>query len=390
LKKRTIYLNNAATTWPKPGCVVDALLRATRDLAGTPGRAVTRDLECERAIFHAREAAARFIGASDSSRVIFTPNATAALNLAITGLLKEGDHVVTTSMDHNSVARPLRRAEDEKGVEVQRFDLSPAGTMKAEGVVKMITSHTRLVVLTEASNVTGSIQPVVDIAAAVRTMGGVRPLILVDAAQSAGVLPMNVEKDGVDLLAVPGHKSLYGPQGTGFLYIATGVPLTPLLEGGTGGHSGQERQPESLPDRFESGTPNTPGIVALGEALEFLTERGLEEIRAEEIRLMDILTDGISGIRGVELFGPRDPRERVGVLSFNVEGMDPAEVGTFLEKTRGIILRVGLHCSPHSHRTIGTFPEGTVRISPGIFNTDEEIIELIRGVKDLQRARGVL
>lgn len=389
MKKRTIYLNNAATTWPKPRCVVEAMLRAMEDPAGTPGRAVTRGLECERAIFHAREEAARFIGAPDSSRVIFTPNATAALNLAITGLLKEGDHVVTTSMDHNSVARPLRRAADEKGVEVRRLELSPAGTMEAEDIVGMISPNTRLIVLTEASNVTGSIQPVRDVADAVLTMGKDRPMILVDAAQSAGVLPMNVEEDGVDLLAVPGHKSLYGPQGTGFLYIAPGVSLDPLMEGGTGGRSGLARQPETLPDRFESGTPNTPGIIALGEALRFLSDRGLEKIREEEIRLMDILMDGLTGIKGVALFGPRDPRERVGVLSFNVEGMDPAEVGSFLETTRGIILRVGLHCSPHSHRTIGTFPEGTVRVSTGIFNTEDEIIELIQGVKDLLRARGI-
>ncbi|NOY87550.1 MAG: aminotransferase class V-fold PLP-dependent enzyme [Deltaproteobacteria bacterium] len=388
MKKRTIYLNNAATTWPKPRCVVEAVLRAMEDLAGTPGRAVTSGLECERAIFHAREEAARFIGASDSSRVIFTPNATAALNLAITGLLKEGDHVVTTSMDHNSVARPLKRAADEKGVEVRRLELSPAGTMEAAGIMDMISPNTRLIVLTEASNVTGSIQPVREVAGAVRAMGENRPLILVDAAQTAGVLPINVEEDGVDLLAVPGHKSLYGPQGTGFLYIAPGVSLDPLMEGGTGGRSELTRQPESLPDRFESGTPNTPGIVALGKALKFLSDRGLEKIREEEIRLMDILMDGLTGIRGVALFGPHDPMKRVGVLSFNVEGMDPAEVGSFLETTRGIILRVGLHCSPHSHRTIGTFPEGTVRISTGIFNTEGEIIELVQGVKDLLRARG--
>ena len=390
MKKRVIYLNNAATTWPKPDCVVEALLRATKDLAGTPGRAVTRGLECERAIFKAREAAARFIGAADSSRVIFTPNATAALNLAITGLLKEGDDVVTTSMDHNSVARPLARAADEKGVDVKRAESLPDEPIKTAGVIDMVSPQTRLIVLTEASNVTGGIQPVREIAEAARTAGKNRPLILVDAAQSAGVLPINVETDGIDLLAVPGHKSLYGPQGTGFLYIAPGISLKPLMEGGTGGQSGEARQPEILPDRFESGTPNTPGIVALGEAIGFLSEKGLDRIREDELKLMDVLVKGLAGIKGVILYGPRNPRDRVGVLSFNVEGMDPAEVGSFLERTKGIILRVGLHCSPYSHRAIGTFPEGTVRVSTGIFNTVDDIVSLIEGVRDLQRARGVV
>jgi len=390
LTRPTIYLNNAATSWPKPQEVMEGMARALRELVATPGRSGSAGLASERALFEARETVAEFIGSSDSSRVIFTLNATAALNLAITGLLEAGDHVVTTSMDHNSVARPLARAADVKGVEVHRVQADDQGQISADQIIEKITPRTRLIVLTHASNVTGGIQPVEEICSIVRTVDGNRPLVLVDAAQSAGVLPIDVEKTEIDLLAVPGHKSLYGPQGTGFLYVRPGVELIPLVEGGTGGQSTLERQPEELPDRFESGTPNVPGIVALGQAVSYISRRGVENIRSHESRLLRILTEGLSGIKGAALFGPCDPSSQIGVLSFLLEGMDPAEIGSFLETSRGIIVRVGLHCSPCSHRSIGTFPEGTVRVSPGIFNTEDDVQALVEAVRDLQRARGVM
>ena len=389
MTQRTIYLNNAATSWPKPQQVMDSMIRAVRELVATPGRSGSAGLVSERALFEARESVARFIGASDSSRVIFTLNATAALNLAITGLLDRGDHVITTSMDHNSVARPLARAADRIGVEVDRVVADSFGQVTADQVVDRVTSRTRLIVLTHASNVTGGIQPVEEICSRVRVMSGKRPLVLVDAAQSAGVLPIDVENMSIDLLAVPGHKSLYGPQGTGFLYVSPGVELIPLVEGGTGGQSTLERQPENLPDRYESGTPNIPGLVALGEAVSYISRRGVEDIRAHESHLLQVLIEGLSGIKGAVLFGPCDPSRQIGVLSFHLEGMDPAEVGSFLEGSRDIVVRVGLHCSPHSHRTIGTYPEGTVRVSPGIFNTEDDVLALIEAVRDLQGARGV-
>ncbi len=386
-RNKFVYLNNAATSWPKPEQVIEKVLWALRELSSTPGRAGYSALQGEREIFETREEVARLIGAQDSSRIIFTSNATQALNLAITGFLREACHVITTSMDHNSIVRPLARAEDEIGVEVTRVQADEKGMVGVGAVTEAITPRTRLIVLTHASNVVGSIQPVEEICGALGTSDGVRPVVLVDAAQTIGVLPLNVAETGIDLLAVPGHKSLYGLQGTGFLYIAPGVDLVPIIEGGTGGQSTLVRQPEVLPEKFEAGTPNTPGIAALGEAIRFIHSRGIDNIRNHEQKLIEILIEGLSKIRGVVLYGPASPDERVAVLSFNVKDLDPAEVESFLEQTRSIQLRVGLHCSPMSHRTIGTFPEGTVRVSPGIFSTEEDVLSLVEGVRELQKFR---
>ncbi|UCF32097.1 MAG: aminotransferase class V-fold PLP-dependent enzyme [bacterium] len=380
-------MNNAATSWPKPEPVIGRLMWGVTELSAAPGRAGSPALESERAIFEAREEVAKFIGARDSSRVVFTLNATAALNLAIGGLVRAGDRVITTSMDHNSVARPLARAAEEMDVEVVRVTADEAGELQATQILDEIDDRTRMIILTHASNVTGAIQPVEEIAEALSAREGSRPLLLVDAAQSAGVLPIDVDRSGIDLLAAPGHKSLYGPQGTGILYVGEGADPVPLMEGGTGGESTLVRQPTSLPDRYESGTPNIPGIVALGEAVRFIGDRGIDTIRAHENRLMGTLIEGLAGVRGVRLFGPCRPDRQVAVLSFTVEGMDPAEVGTYLERTEGIVTRVGLHCSPHSHRTIGTYPEGTIRVSPGIFNVDSDILSLVRGVERLAARR---
>ena len=386
-RNKFVYLNNAATSWPKPEQVIGKVLWALRELSSTPGRAGYSALQGEREIFETREEVARLIGAQDSSRIIFTSNATQALNLAITGFLREACHVITTSMDHNSIVRPLARAEDEIGVEVTRVQADEKGMVGVGAVTEAITPRTRLIVLTHASNVVGSIQPVEEICGALGTSDGVRPVVLVDAAQTIGVLPLNVAETGIDLLAVPGHKSLYGLQGTGFLYIAPGVDLVPIIEGGTGGQSTLVRQPEVLPEKFEAGTPNTPGIAALGEAIRFIHSRGIDNIRNHEQKLIEILIEGLSKIQGVVLYGPASPDERVAVLSFNVKDLDPAEVESFLEQTRSIQLRVGLHCSPMSHRTIGTFPEGTVRVSPGIFSTEEDVLSLVEGVRELQKFR---
>lgn len=386
---KPIYLNNAATSWPKPEPVVEKMLWATRELSSTPGRSGSSALAGEREIFEAREEVARLIGAEDSSRIIFTLNATQALNLAITGLLTEECHVITTSMDHNSVVRPLARAEDEIGIEVTRLQADARGMVEAGTVAEAVTPRTKLIILTHASNVVGSIQPVEEVCDILRSREGNRPIVLVDAAQSAGVLPLNVVEAGIDLLAVPGHKSLYGPQGTGLLYIAPGVELVPIVEGGTGGQSTLLRQPDVLPEKFESGTPNTPGIAALGEAVRFIQQKGIENIRDHELKLIGILVEGLSRIQGVDLYGPDSIEDRVAVLSFNIKDLDPAEAGSFLEQTRGIQVRVGLHCSPMSHRTIGTFPEGTVRVSPGVFNTEDDVRSLVEGVEELQKFRGI-
>lgn len=387
MSEPVIYLNNAATSWPKPDRVIEKLVWAATELLATPGRG-SAGVRSERVLFEARENVAQFVGAGDSSRIIFTCNATAALNLAISGLLVHGDHVVTTSMDHNSVARPLARMADKQGVSVTRVEADREGVVTPASVLDAVKPETALVILTHASNVTGTIQPVDEISKGLRSAGEDRPRLLVDAAQTAGVLPIDVEASGIDLLAVPGHKALYGPSGTGFLYVAPDLVLDPIFEGGTGGQSTLRRQPELLPERYESGTPNIPGIAALGEAVSFIQEKGLDEIRNHETALFDILISGLREISGVTLFGPCDPRQQVAVVSFSLEGMDPAEVGGFLEETMGIQVRVGLHCSPFSHRTIGSFPEGTVRVSPGLFNSEDDVKALIDGVRKIQEMRG--
>jgi cysteine desulfurase/selenocysteine lyase len=381
VNEKIIYLNNAATSWPKPDEVVDRLVWAAKELMAAPGRGGASMVE--RVVFEARETVARFIGASDSSRIIFTYNATVALNLAICGLLKPGSHVVTTSMDHNSVARPLARMEDTSGIMVTRIQADKEGRVTPDSIVNAIRPDTALLVLTHVSNVTGTIQPMEEILEGILAMGESRPMVLVDAAQSLGVLPIDVSAGGIDLLAAPGHKALYGPAGTGFLYVAEGVTLDPLMEGGTGGQSTLRRQPELLPERYESGTPNIPGIAALGKAVEFIERMSLENIRRHESGLTSMLLKGISALPGLTIHGPGDPELQLAVVSFTIEGVDPAEVSGFLEEAAGIRVRVGLHCSPFSHRTIGTYPEGTVRVSPGIFNTEEDIQALVDGVREM-------
>lgn len=386
MKDRIIYLNNAATSWPKPDRVIEKMIWAATELQSTPGRG-SAGIRCERAIFDVRETVAGFVGAPDSARIVFTCNATAALNLAISGLLTPGNHVVTTSMDHNSVARPLARMEDNLGVEVTRIEADSEGKIAASSVLKAVKPETALVILTHASNVTGTIQPVDEVSKGLRSLGKEKPRLLVDAAQTAGVLPINVMESDIDLLAVPGHKALYGPAGTGFLYLAPDLVLDPVLEGGTGGQSVSRRQPDLLPERYESGTPNIPGIVALGEAVKFIEERGLPAIRRHETGLFELLIGGLKEMEGVILYGPCDPGQQVAVVSFRLEGMDPAEVGGFLEETMGIQIRVGLHCSPLSHRTIGSYPEGTIRVSPGLFNTESDVHQFLEGIKEIQEYR---
>jgi selenocysteine lyase/cysteine desulfurase len=291
-------------------------------------------------------------------------------------------------MDHNSVARPLARLEDQAGIEVTRVQAEKDGTVTASAILEAVRLETALVILTHASNVTGTIQPVSEVGQALGAMGEGRPLLLSDAAQAVGVLPVDVSADGIDLLAAPGHKALYGPSGTGFLYVGSDVELEPLIEGGTGGHSSLRRQPEMLPVRLESGTPNIPGIAALGAAVEFIAGKGVDTIREHEDRLMKILFDGLKTIPGVHLYGPCDPARQLAVLSFRLDDVDPAEVATFLGEVKGIHVRIGLHCSPFSHKTIGTWPEGTVRVSPGIFNTEDDVGALVEGVGQLQEMRG--
>jgi cysteine desulfurase / selenocysteine lyase len=376
----TIYLDNAATSHPKPEAVYQAVDHTLRGVGGSPGRGGHRQaLDASRLLFETRETLAQFFGISDSSGIVFTANATQAINMAVFGLLQSGERVVTSSMEHNSVLRPLH-ALQEVGVEVVRVTADQRGVVDPAAIRAACTGQTRMLVLAHCSNVTGSVQAVEELGPWCRRQGIV---FLVDAAQSAGLFPLHVEEMDIDLLAVPGHKGLLGPQGTGFLYVRPGLQLKPMFYGGTGGHSQSPLPPEGMPERLECGTHNLPGLAGLKAGVEFLQQTGLARVRAHESVLLERLGQGLRAIPGVLLYGPVESAWRGGALSFNLAGRDPAEVGFLLDRDFAICTRIGLHCAPDAHRTIGTFPGGTVRVSPGYFNTVEDIDALLAAVRHL-------
>ncbi|GLI36691.1 aminotransferase class V-fold PLP-dependent enzyme [Geobacter hydrogenophilus] len=373
----SLYLDNAATSYPKPEPVYEAVNRAMRDVGVSPGRGgYRRGIEASRLLFETRESVAALFGIGDSSRVVFTHSATEALNLAVLGLVGPGDHVVTTSAEHNSLVRPLHLA-GQRGVEISWIEADRRGFVTPDQIAAAIRPSTRLIALAHCSNVTGAIQPVAEIAAVARRAG---VLILVDTAQSAGMIPLDVSSMGIDLLAAPGHKGLMGPQGTGVLCVAEGVELEPLFVGGTGGYSSGVEQPDAMPERLESGTHNLPGIAGLGAGVDFIRAVGLEVIRKREEELVACLMDGLGVLPGVICHGPLPDEPRGGLVSFTVEGIDPQTIGFRLDQEFDICVRVGLHCAPAAHRTIGTYPGGAVRVSPGYFTTDEEIGAFLRAM----------
>ena len=355
------------------------------EIGANPGRSGHRlSIEAARVLHEAREALCLCFNMKDSSRVIFTHNATESINLALKGLLKPGDHVITSSMEHNSVMRPLRDLE-RKGIKLSVTPCTPKGTLDPQEVEKKIQTNTRMVVLNYASNVTGTLLPVREVGLIARRHG---LLFLVDAAQTAGAYAIDVERDGIDLLAFTGHKSLYGPQGTGGLVIGVRVnekELIPLKQGGTGSRSEFEEQPDFLPDRFESGTPNTVGIAGLLAGIQFVQEKGIERIRNHEISLIQKLIDGLKEFPQVTLYGPENSQDRTATLSFNVAHLSPSEVAFRLEREFGILCRPGLQCAPAAHRTIGTFPEGTVRFSLSYLNSKEHVDQALQAVSQLVR-----
>jgi cysteine desulfurase/selenocysteine lyase len=376
-----IYLDNAATSWPKPSCVIEAISEVLEQAGGNPGRSGHRlSIAAARIIYDTREEIAQFFHVSDPLCVIFTGNATHAINLALKGLLKPGDHVVTSSMEHNAVMRPLRELE-KSGVRLSVVQCASDGTIDVHDVIKAVNSRTRLVAIVHASNVVGTILPVSEIAAVARNAGA---LLLVDAAQTAGLVPINMETTGIDLLAFTGHKELQGPPGIGGLVIGERVDVSsfePLFRGGTGSRSEFEQQPEELPDKFESGTPNLVGIAGLKAALQWLKERGTETAYAHIKLLTRTLIDGLASLPGITIYGTKDPERSVGIVSLTVAGKHVSEIALRLDEEHDILCRVGLHCAPAAHRTIGSFPEGTVRLAPGLFTTLEDIYATIEAVK---------
>jgi len=372
-----IYLDYAATSWPKPKEVMRAMSDFMEYSGGNPGRSGHRlSISAARIVFNAREAVANLFHVTDPLRVIFTANVTHALNLALYGLLKPGDHVVTSSIEHNSVMRPLRALE-KQGIKLTVVQCKMEGCLDLDLWRAAVTPGTRLVVVTHASNVMGTVLPVKEIAAIAHQAGA---LILVDSAQTAGVIPIDQPDMGIDLLAFTGHKGLYGPTGTGGLVIGEGVDtsqLQPVVRGGTGSRSEFEEQPDMLPDKYESGTANSVGIAGLGAGVRWIQSIGVESIRAREVELNELLLSGLKNIPGITVYGPSDPEKRTAVVSCRVAGQNVSEVGLRMDDEFGILCRVGLHCAPSAHKTIGTFPEGTIRLAPGIFTSPEDIRTVI-------------
>jgi cysteine desulfurase family protein len=380
-----IYLDNAATSFPKPERVVNAIAHYCTDIGANPGRAsYSLAREANAIIGRTRESLAELLGNVEPSRLIFTPSATVALNLGFKGLLKSGDHVLTTSMEHNSVMRPLSSLE-KLDVSHSQIPCSPSGELDPADIPPLIRPQTRLIALLHASNVTGSLMPLAEVGKIAMEHG---ILLLVDAAQTMGRVPVDPAQLHIDLLAGPGHKGLLGPMGTGFLYVRPGLEeLEPLWQGGTGTHSESLEQPETWPERFESGTYNAPGLAGLTEGITEVKKLGLQAISVHERRLMEILSAGLNQIPGISLYGPIDRQQCTGTLSFNVQELDCSEVAHILDKVYSIAVRSGLHCAPAAHRTIGTFPHGTVRVSVGPYNTEEEIRTLIQAVSEIVQFR---
>jgi cysteine desulfurase / selenocysteine lyase len=372
-----IYLDNAATSWPKPKEVLHAMSDFMEFSGGNPGRSGHRlSISAARIVYNARETVAGLFHAPDPLRVIFTANVTQALNLAICGLLKPGDHVVTSSIEHNSVMRPLRELEKE-GLRLTVVQCGPDGCMDLAAFRAAVSPQTRLVVVTHASNVMGTILPIKEIAQIAHQAGA---LLLVDCAQTAGVIPLDQPAMGIDLLAFTGHKGLYGPTGTGGLVIGDQVDinqLQPILRGGTGSRSEFEVQPDMLPDKYESGTANSVGIAGLGAGVRWIQTIGIESIQARETELKEQLRCGLQNIAGIKVYGACKADEMTAVISCNVAGRHVSEVGLQLDDEFGILSRVGLHCAPSAHKTIGTFPEGTIRLAPSIFTSPDDIRAVI-------------
>lgn len=373
-----IYLDNAATTWPKPEAVYDAVLDAMKNKGGNPGRSGhSLSLSAGSVLDETRFSISRLLGIKNPNRVIFTYNATDSLNLAINGILTAGGHVITSSMEHNSVARPLEYLSG-RGIEYTKVRMDPVLGVDPEDVKNAMRSNTQLVIMTCASNVTGTINPIGAIGEICQAEG---IPFLVDGSQSVGAIPMDVETMNVDLLAFPGHKGLMGPSGTGGLYIREGISIVPSRYGGTGVHSELLLQPPEMPYMYESGTPNISGLAGLDAGVRFLLEKSVWSVHDHEYKLTNLLIDGLKEIKGVKIYGPQNGEDRAAVISITIEGTDPAEVALILDVSFGIALRSGLHCAPDAHRMLGTLDTGgTIRISPGYFNTEQDIAQCLEAI----------
>ena len=374
-----IYLDNAATTFPKPNEVYDEVMNCMKNYAANPGRS-SHDiaLKADQKILETRQLIGDLFNISNPFNIIFTCNATEGLNIGIKGVLKSTDHAISTVIEHNSVLRPLKSL-NKKGVETTLVNVDENGYVNINDIKKQIRKNTKAIIINHASNVIGTVQ---NIEAIGRLAKENNILFIVDASQSAGIIPIDVVKDNIDILAFPGHKGLYGPQGTGALYIREGLVLDNFKDGGTGSESDSMLQPEMLPDKFESGTLNTPGIAGLSEGIKFIKKVGIDNIRKHEEALITYLCEELSKLSYIKIYGGKDYKNKCSVLSFNIDGKDSSIVGYLLNK-KGIAVRTGYHCAPLIHGVLGTNNLGTVRISPAYFNSFKDIEDLIIATRNI-------
>lgn len=384
---KEIYADHAATTYPRPSEVIDAMVHYLREIGCSPGRGgYAKALDAGRLVYSARALLADFFHVPTPEQIVFTPSVTYSLNLVIKGLLAEGDHVLISSMEHNAVVRPLSRLARERFIRLEQLRCAPDGTLDPLHVKRALRPETRLVVLTHASNVTGTMLPVYEIG---EILAGTDTLYCVDAAQTAGSEPVDFAALQCDYLAFTGHKGLLGPPGIGGLCVSErALHLTdPLVEGGTGSRSEEEEQPDFLPDKFESGTQNVPGMAGLAAGVRLIVETGLSAIQKQKENLTAAFLHGLAGIPEVTVYGTKNPAATTATVSINVAGLDNGDLSFMLEQVYGIMTRSGLHCSPLAHKTIGTFPAGTLRFSFGYHHTIDDIQAILDALRNIIREK---
>ncbi|MDP4181759.1 MAG: aminotransferase class V-fold PLP-dependent enzyme [Bacillota bacterium] len=376
-----IYLDNAATSFPKPDSVYDEMQKCMKEYGANPGRGGhAMSIRASMEVMRVRESLGSFFNIKNPMQICFTKNATEALNIGICGFLKDGDHVITTSMEHNSVIRPIKTLERDRGIEISIIPCNDFGEIDVNDIKKQIKTNTKLIISTFSSNVNGIVMPVTEIGNLARENGLV---FLLDASQGAGSFEIDVEKMRIDIMAFPGHKGLMGPQGTGGLYINEELSLLPVLYGGTGSHSEIIYQPEMMPDKMESGTLNTPGIIGLGAGIDYIKSIGIGNVKKKKYELVERLHTGIEELKGIKLYSKNSIDMNSGIVAMNFDDIDSTEISYVLDKVYGIATRAGLHCSLLAHQTFGTVKSGIVRFSVGIFNTNDEIDATINALKEI-------
>jgi cysteine desulfurase / selenocysteine lyase len=376
-----VYLDDSATSWPKPNTVIKAIENYLNNFGASPGRSGHKfSLLAAREVFETRELIAALFHLANSEKVIFSSNATHAINTALKGFLKKGDHVIISGMEHNSVYRPLWFMKEEGIIDYTIIKCDDHGKIKLDEFEKSFKSNTRLVVTIHGSNVFGTINPINKIGEICRKKG---VAFMIDAAQTAGLVPIDMQKDNISLLAFTGHKKLYGPPGIGGLCINENIDIDTTIQGGTGSKSEMESHPDFYPDKLEAGTPNTIGIVGLKAGIQYILNKGIADLRKQQLQLTEYLIQQLKEIHEVMLYLPDSGDERLPLVSLNIKNMVSSDLAYQLDHEYNIMVRSGLHCAPLAHKSIGTFPLGTVRFSIGGFNTEEEIKYTVESLKKI-------